>query len=80
MQYEGVMLEAFELEDVIKCRQLRDYTPRTPVVVMGANIGDLPAEAGGTVAALQPPRFWSKPLWVYTCVVRPISNKVRTSC
>ena len=28
MQYERAMLQAFELEDVIKCRSLRDYTPR----------------------------------------------------
>ena len=24
------MKEAFELEDIVKCRQLRDYTPRVP--------------------------------------------------
>ncbi|GLC39990.1 hypothetical protein PLESTB_000120900 [Pleodorina starrii] len=29
-QYEEVMLEAFELEDVVKCRQLNDFTPRKP--------------------------------------------------
>ncbi|KAG2481922.1 hypothetical protein HYH03_019121 [Edaphochlamys debaryana] len=29
-QYEEVMLEAFELEDIVKCRQLNDYTPRLP--------------------------------------------------
>ncbi|KXZ44947.1 hypothetical protein GPECTOR_60g724 [Gonium pectorale] len=28
--YEEVMLEAFELEDVVKCRQLNDFTPRLP--------------------------------------------------
>lgn len=27
-QYERAMLEAFELEDVIKCRANKDYTPR----------------------------------------------------
>ncbi|PNW77818.1 hypothetical protein CHLRE_10g453100v5 [Chlamydomonas reinhardtii] len=29
-QYEEVMAEAFELEDIVKCRQLNDYTPRVP--------------------------------------------------
>ncbi|GIL58629.1 hypothetical protein Vafri_13639 [Volvox africanus] len=29
-QYEEVMLEAFELEDVVKCRQMNDFTPRKP--------------------------------------------------
>ncbi|EFJ41548.1 hypothetical protein VOLCADRAFT_98436 [Volvox carteri f. nagariensis] len=29
-QYEEVMLEAFELEDVVKCRQLNEFTPRKP--------------------------------------------------
>ncbi len=28
--YEEVLLEAFELEDVVKCRQLNDYSPRLP--------------------------------------------------
>ncbi|PNH04704.1 LMBR1 domain-containing protein 2 [Tetrabaena socialis] len=28
--YEEVMVEAFELEDVVKCRQLNDFTPRQP--------------------------------------------------
>ena len=77
MQYEGVMLEAFELEDVVKCRQLGDYTPRTSVVVLGTNLGNTPAEAGGTVAAVKAPRPWTQPLWVYTCAVRPTANKVR---
>lgn len=27
-QYDEVMEEAFELEDIVKCRQLHDYTPR----------------------------------------------------
>mmetsp|Transcript_35578 Transcript_35578/g.79011 ORF Transcript_35578/g.79011 Transcript_35578/m.79011 type:complete len:727 (-) Transcript_35578:712-2892(-) len=29
-QYEEAMLEAFELEDIIKCRSLKDYNPRVP--------------------------------------------------
>ena len=27
-QYESAMLEAFELEDIVKCRSLKDYLPR----------------------------------------------------
>ncbi|GAX78046.1 hypothetical protein CEUSTIGMA_g5488.t1 [Chlamydomonas eustigma] len=28
VQYEHAMIQAFELEDIIKCRSLREYTPR----------------------------------------------------
>lgn len=28
VQYDSAMLQAFELEDIIKCRSLRDYTAR----------------------------------------------------
>ena len=36
MQYERAMLQAFELEDVIKCRSLHEYTPPRLAAVGGA--------------------------------------------
>eukprot|EP00798_Chlamydomonas_sp_ICE-L_P014725 gene14725-20769_t len=89
-KYVDVMVEAFELEDVIKCRQLREYTPRPPVVVERTEAA-LEAKDGGPLVAAakatpafsteqnplaRPHRPWTKYLWMYKCVARPVVNKV----
>eukprot|EP00798_Chlamydomonas_sp_ICE-L_P030467 gene30467-35478_t len=83
-QYVDVMVEAFELEDVIKCRSLGEYEPRAPVEI-GPTVGGADSESLITGSGfssdhhnplVRPIRPWTRYLWLYKCIARPVANKV----
>ena len=56
------MHDAFELEDVVKCRQMVDFNP--PAI-----------KAGPDGTSVRRERPWTRPLWRYKCTTKPYVDK-----